>query len=179
LALDFCQSSITQRRVRASSFADGLSALVLSASLGYTFVFSSLTGRTLPGSVPRQRCLCRSIFDIALPLMLLTDNVVVTRVSEIAVVIIVGCMPSLPLLYHYIIRNVNRAPNSVSMHTSTFSRAEGSRAPRQRSKTVRYGLAKYLGPVSPVDATTLFSRASEDDQVELRSQVANIEQGAR
>ncbi|KAK7737390.1 hypothetical protein SLS53_006695 [Cytospora paraplurivora] len=109
-------------------------------------------------------------------------------ISEIAVVIAVGCSPVMPRLYRYF-REPKRASgvrdNPVACKDIiTIGGSGGSGPTGTDEKKFRKGgalassLAKYLGPVGATGMTTLESRTSlVEHGVELRQYVATIETG--
>lgn len=89
-------------------------------------------------------------------------------------------MPSLPRLYHHIRNDFGLVANlrTRQIFQSPGASGKNMRSPK-RPNMMNNSIAKYLGPVSSSGVTALFSRASAEEHVELRTQVADIERGAR
>ncbi|KAI9162715.1 aromatic prenyltransferase [Paramyrothecium foliicola] len=97
-------------------------------------------------------------------------------ISEIAVVIMVGCMPILPRLYMFL-RGRNRievkAKSKEGLRTIGGSGPQSGDKPSRKGNSLSSSLAKYLGPGASAGMTTLASRGSiEEDQFELKSYAA-------
>ncbi|KAI2625671.1 hypothetical protein GGR54DRAFT_592541 [Hypoxylon sp. NC1633] len=106
--------------------------------------------------------------------------------SEIAMVIVVGCMPSLPRLYHYIF---NTSRSSRRDNDDSGFRKKGNDTPpaqgnhysrrtsSKRRNIISGSLAKYLTPGVTAGITTLASRASDEEWFELRAFSGQRDQG--
>ncbi|KAI0599115.1 hypothetical protein F4775DRAFT_139899 [Biscogniauxia sp. FL1348] len=107
-------------------------------------------------------------------------------ISEIAVVIIVGCTPTLPSLYHYIRRNSQAAVSSKtsgprpyrdphSPYNSSQSRGSGASGATKKKLNPRHNpLAKYMVRGGTVGITTLGSRlGGDEEEYELRRHAAD------
>lgn len=96
------------------------------------------------------------------------SNVEITRrISEIAVAIIVGCMPVLPQFYFYLrgrsLNNVSASPGGIQQHHHTLG---GSDRKRRNLGSLGTSIAKYMGP-GGLGLVTLPGRKS-DEEIQLR-----------
>ncbi len=105
-----------------------------------------------------------------------------------AVVIIVGCIPSFPRLYHFLRGNSNHdtpaGRNSGSRDNYSFwmlsKRKKSSQATDSDRKTkspLGNSVAKYLGPWGIGGMSTLGSRVNADEEVELTNFVSRVSVG--
>lgn len=91
-------------------------------------------------------------------------------ISEMAVVIMVGCSPVLPRLFVYIRGPPRSQESSVGKNMiTTIGGSGGNKKPRSRGPLAS-SIAKYMGAKGLTGMTTLRSTtpASEEDQIQLR-----------
>ncbi|KAI6080764.1 hypothetical protein F4821DRAFT_273628 [Hypoxylon rubiginosum] len=106
-------------------------------------------------------------------------------ISEICIVVIVGCLPMLPRLYHFVrrrshsearstdkgsLKNNSHEPSSLAQS----NQSSGTRNSRKRQNTLSGSLAKYMSPGVTAGITTLATRTSEEEQFELRDFAARV-----
>ncbi|KAI0179547.1 hypothetical protein GGR52DRAFT_311221 [Hypoxylon sp. FL1284] len=107
-------------------------------------------------------------------------------ISEICIVIVVGCLPTLPRLYHYLRRRSHSgttpsekgSPNNNSRDPPSSGQSDGSsdwRSRERRQNTLSGSLAKYMRPGFDLGITTLATRASgEERRSELRGRANDV-----
>ncbi|KAI1778629.1 hypothetical protein F4818DRAFT_305730 [Hypoxylon cercidicola] len=109
-------------------------------------------------------------------------------ISEICIVIIVGCLPMLPRLYHYFRRRSRRGATSAakgglknnSIEPSSIAqsnRSSGTNS-KKRHNTLGGSLAKYMSPGVTAGITTLATRTRDEEQFELRDYAAHAGQAS-
>ncbi|KAI1763792.1 hypothetical protein GGR53DRAFT_466927 [Hypoxylon sp. FL1150] len=101
-------------------------------------------------------------------------------ISEICIVIIVGCLPTMPRLYHFLRRRSQSGARSSekgimkndSHEPSTLAPSNqysGTRNSKKKPNALGGSLAKYMSPGGLTDGiTTLATTTSDEEQSELR-----------
>ncbi|KAH9884847.1 hypothetical protein F4778DRAFT_521793 [Xylariomycetidae sp. FL2044] len=129
------------------------------------------------------------LYSVTCPLC---SNVEFLMASEISVVIVIGCMPSMPLFYQHM-RNILRRRNPSTLHSSMevqnamdespprvlghrISRTGGNVQGKRTSDNQQNRFwAKYMGRGAIVNLTTLESRQRGEDEDGLRWNMAPME----